>query len=135
MLFCCLLIYFKINFFEKFFQDYHQCQTVWIQIRPDIMSGLIWIQTICKGYHQMTQTGNELSHNNINFKKRFHQQNHFLSQKWCSYYVSKIFNLLKVQYFMYLSMLFDGMLSHMYSLICLKGPLKNRQNKYLNDKW
>ena len=24
----------------------------WIQIRPDIMSGLIWIQTVCKGYQQ-----------------------------------------------------------------------------------
>ena len=22
--FCCLLIFFKINFFEKFFQEYHQ---------------------------------------------------------------------------------------------------------------
>ena len=24
------------------------CQTVWIQIRPDILSGLIWVQTVCK---------------------------------------------------------------------------------------
>ena len=23
-------------------------QTLWIQIRPDIMSGLIWLQTVCK---------------------------------------------------------------------------------------
>ena len=23
MFFCCLLIFFKINFFEKFFQNYH----------------------------------------------------------------------------------------------------------------
>ena len=29
-------------------------QTVWILIRPDIMLGLIWIQTICKGYQQTT---------------------------------------------------------------------------------
>ena len=28
------------------------CQTVWIQIRPDILSGLIWVQTVCKGYQQ-----------------------------------------------------------------------------------
>ena len=39
--------FFKINFFEKFFKKYHQsvkqlgsrspeCQTVWIQIRPDV---------------------------------------------------------------------------------------------------
>ena len=25
MFFCCLLSFFKINFFEKFFQEYHQC--------------------------------------------------------------------------------------------------------------
>ena len=27
-----------------------ECQTVWIQIRPDILFGLIWVQTVCKGY-------------------------------------------------------------------------------------
>ena len=31
------------------------CQTVWIQIRPDILSGLVWVQTVCKGYQQMTK--------------------------------------------------------------------------------
>ena len=31
-----------------------QCQTVWIQTRPDILSGLIWIQTVRKGYQQRT---------------------------------------------------------------------------------
>ena len=25
---------------------------MWIQIRPDILSGLIWVQTVCKGYQQ-----------------------------------------------------------------------------------
>ena len=30
-----------------------ECQTVWNQIRPDILSGLILVQTICKGYHHM----------------------------------------------------------------------------------
>ena len=28
-------------------------QTVWIQIRSDILSGLIWVQTVRKGYQQM----------------------------------------------------------------------------------
>ena len=27
-----------------------ECQTVWIQIRPNTLSGLIWAQTVCKGY-------------------------------------------------------------------------------------
>ena len=38
--FCRLVIFLKIIFFEKFFQEYHQCQTVWIQIRPGILSKL-----------------------------------------------------------------------------------------------
>ena len=33
------------------------CQTVWIQIRPDILSGLIWVQIVCTGYQQTTLVG------------------------------------------------------------------------------
>ena len=29
-----------------------ECQTVWIQIRPDILSGLIRLQTVCRGYQK-----------------------------------------------------------------------------------
>ena len=47
---------------EKFFQKYNKsCQTIWIQIRPDILSGLIWVQNICKGYQQMKLEGEELN--------------------------------------------------------------------------
>ena len=38
----------------KILQEYHQCQTVLIQMRPDKLSGLIWVQTVCKGYQQAT---------------------------------------------------------------------------------
>ena len=31
------------------------CQTVWIQIMPCILLGLIWVQTVCKGYQQTTK--------------------------------------------------------------------------------
>ena len=51
------LIVFRINFFEKLFQENHwmmECQTIWIQIRPDILSGLICVKTVCKGYQQTT---------------------------------------------------------------------------------
>ena len=34
-------------------------QTIWIRIRPDKMSDLVWVQTVCKGYQQMTQVGKE----------------------------------------------------------------------------
>ena len=31
-----------------------KCLRIWTQIRPSILSGLIWFQTVCKGYQQMT---------------------------------------------------------------------------------
>ena len=34
-------------------------QTVWTQIRPDKMSGLNWVQTVCKGFQQRTLAGNK----------------------------------------------------------------------------
>ena len=32
-----------------------ECQMVWIQIRTDILSVLIWVQTVSKGYQQTTK--------------------------------------------------------------------------------
>ena len=37
-----------------------ECQTVWILVRPDILSGLIWVQTVCISYQQTT-LGDELT--------------------------------------------------------------------------
>ena len=51
---------FSKYIFLIFFQEYHQCHTVWIQIRSTILLGLIWVQTVCKCYHQMTLVGKEL---------------------------------------------------------------------------
>ena len=46
---CRLLSFFNINFFEKIlFRSTIRVSNSWIQIRPDIMSALIWIQTVCK---------------------------------------------------------------------------------------
>ena len=59
ILFCCLLIFFKINFFEGFFQEYHQSVQ---QIGS--RSGLTFCQacqSVCKHYEQKTQLGNELN--------------------------------------------------------------------------
>ena len=42
--------FFKIYRFEKFL-----CQTVWIQIMTDILSVVIWVQTVCKGYQLTTK--------------------------------------------------------------------------------
>ena len=61
-LFYRLLIFFKINFFKKFLSGIpSDCQTVWNQIRPDIMSGLIWSQTVNNGCQQTTLAGKEIN--------------------------------------------------------------------------
>ena len=52
-----------------------ECQTAWIQIRSDILLGLIWVQTDSKGYQQMTLFGKELN----NFSFPFNFLMHFFS--------------------------------------------------------
>ena len=45
--------FFKTNFFQKNLSGtLSGCQTVWIQIRTNVMSVLIWVQIICKGYQE-----------------------------------------------------------------------------------
>ena len=46
-----------------------ECQTVWIQIRPDVLSGLILVQTVTKEYQQPTLAGKELT---LKFLKKKH---------------------------------------------------------------
>ena len=62
--FCPLLTFFKINVFKTVFQEHYQRQTVWIEIRTDILSVLILVQTVCKGYQQTTKatTSKEQQH-------------------------------------------------------------------------
>ena len=38
----------KLFFLNSFRSTVSECHTVWTQIRPDILSGLIWVQTVCK---------------------------------------------------------------------------------------
>ena len=37
-----------------------KCQTVWIQIKPNILSCLIWVQLICKGYQRPTLVSRQI---------------------------------------------------------------------------
>ena len=54
------MIFFERKYFD-FFQEYHpESQTVWIQIRPDVLLGLIWVQTVCKGYQHTKPVGEVL---------------------------------------------------------------------------
>ena len=64
--FSCLFVVcrfiFQINFFEKILSAIpSKCQTDWTRIRPDVLLGLIWVQSVCKGYEQTTLVGNELT--------------------------------------------------------------------------
>ena len=47
--------FFQNQLFQKIISGIpSECQTVWIQIRPDILLILIWVQTVCKSYQQIT---------------------------------------------------------------------------------
>ena len=53
--------FFQNQLFRKILSGIpSECQTVWIQIRPDILSGLIRVQTVSKGSQQTTLVGKEL---------------------------------------------------------------------------
>ena len=65
---CCLLTFFKINFFKKFFLEHYQIvKQFWIQIRTDILSVLIWVQAVCKDYQQITSIAASKERVNICF--------------------------------------------------------------------
>ena len=52
--FCCRLLFFKINFVKILSRTLSECQMFWIQMRTDVLSVLIWVQTVFKGYKQTT---------------------------------------------------------------------------------
>ena len=48
--------FFQNYFYQKILSGIlWECQRVWIHIRTDILSVLIWVQTVFKGYQQMTK--------------------------------------------------------------------------------
>ena len=57
---CCF--FFKINFQARTIRPGKppECKTDWIQIRPDVLSGLIRLQSVCKGYDHTKLVVNEL---------------------------------------------------------------------------
>ena len=51
-----MLLLVSADFFQKNLPGtLSECQTVWVQIRIDDLSGLIWVQSVCKGYQQTTE--------------------------------------------------------------------------------
>ena len=45
----------KLTFSKILSETLLECQMVWIQIRTVILSVLIWVQNVCKGYQQTTK--------------------------------------------------------------------------------
>ena len=51
-----LLKFYKINVLDFFLAGIpSESQTVWIKIRPDILSGHIWVTMVCKDHRQTTK--------------------------------------------------------------------------------
>ena len=52
--------FFQNQLFQKILSGIpSECQTDWIQTRPNILLGLIWVQSVCKGYEQTTLVGKQ----------------------------------------------------------------------------
>ena len=61
MAFCQMLIFFfKIHIFKKSFRNIIRVPNSFDQIRPQILSGLIWVQPVYKDYQPTALAGEEL---------------------------------------------------------------------------
>ena len=54
-LYCQQLIYFKFTFSQTQFSREHYQSVIRFESRSDRMSVQVWVQTICKGYQQITK--------------------------------------------------------------------------------
>ena len=58
--------FFKIAHFRRIPSGLPSgCRIEWIQIRPDVLSDLILVQTVYKGYQQTTLGGKKLTPNEV----------------------------------------------------------------------
>ena len=57
--FCCSLIFSKLNLKKNLLGTLSICQMVWTQIRVDVFSFLTWVQSVCKGYQQITKVARQ----------------------------------------------------------------------------
>ena len=54
---CCCFCFLLLLFFFKIILSgtLSECQTVWFRFRTDVLSVLIWVHTVVKGYQQTTK--------------------------------------------------------------------------------
>ena len=55
------IFFFKILFRKKLFHEYRHSVSSLDPDQPDVLSGLIWVQAVCKGYQQMALVGKDLN--------------------------------------------------------------------------
>ena len=57
-----LYVFVVFHLFQnQLFEKLSEGQTVFVQIRPDVLLSLIWVQTAYKGYRQTTLVGKEVT--------------------------------------------------------------------------
>ena len=57
--------FFQNQLFRKILSGISsECQTNWIQIRPEVLSDLIWVQSVCKGFEQTSLVGKRVNYTN-----------------------------------------------------------------------
>ena len=67
------------------FQEYLQSvEHFWIRIKPDFLSGLIWVQTVCKCYQQTTKvaTSGERVNLSMRDKKKKKKKKKRIAKQW-----------------------------------------------------
>ena len=120
MLFCCLLIFFKIIFSKNYFRN-----TIWVSskdpdqarhfvgpdMRPNclqklsradtgrkwVLSGLIWVQSVCKSYQQMTLADKRVKME-MNWSNQLVWEILFWQLKWINYCYNTVNNWVKIKH-------------------------------------
>ena len=68
MLFCRLLIFLKIKAFVNYFRNSTRMSNSLDHDQARHLSGLIWVQTVCKGYQQTTLVGKVKTRTYLHFQ-------------------------------------------------------------------
>ena len=50
-----MLLLLSADFFKNLFRSLSERYILWIQIRTEVLLVIIWVKTVCKGYHQTTK--------------------------------------------------------------------------------
>ena len=121
--FCCLLIFSKLKYQKILSGIPSECQRVsYIQIRPIILAGLIWVQTVCKGDQQ------KINVDTSGEKSQYRKNQYFRNELFSRLVLYPIYELSHIQskYMCLLKEIYPSMIT--YYLIFNKKKLKSSNN-------